>query len=816
MAAQPARRYTYCSVKTPNPRILSFSEDSIAASQQGEISTFSMGVKSESRIVHLDTVPTLGETQDVLLRRSLLAVHESGEVNCYSENLEKLEWSAAVRGGSKDQDGAVPVRVEHAVVTTVEQVRKSILKNREDVLATRNAGQKQTHGSLLLLVTSIDASGKRENALPQMQVFSIEAQNTELSGLVQKSRSQLQRLTSFSIPQPAETRCEKTRFSFHVDSGTLYQQTTDTVLVYDLNGSVPRLAHQARLGLEHISSCLRLSPTLVAITSTASVSIMSLPYCSLQAQVNLDAKSWRCGTAWNSNSGSTQHAAPQLLSYFRPLGLIVALNGRRLVAIQTSSISSGKGVSRKRNRGGLLVDSLGRGMSIDQRLPQRESSKNAIQDFGTYLPSSNVDAEWTHQRSTLDSFLSKGDINGFSDFLAPLVGIGVAETPQVDQRKISYLLNKLFKMQSDTERGDHEIAVAFWPAKICAWLMQKGLFTLDRVESALKHYQFLLLTSKLAQDSIISALGSWDPTLQVLASLLSSPAVIRPQELVHVLLTLTNSSQDPLDGAPNLLTNGPDHTSSISIQSPPQGPSPPPKPSEEIRTLILHLALTRLHPTPSKHLTQALQPLPPASLLQLVDLLRLALANAGWLSPYTSAPLTPPSTPPHSNPNSQIQQISHILTSVLDALGPTGWLLGSSAITSRSTGTDGSISANTINHMKAEISAALEGIEEATYLRGLLGEMLVCGKGALLPSASMSSNSKSQSQKREGAGGAIKPMSVPLEAESAFLPLGLKRAKAVPLTKVGAGGEVIRRSRRDIGRLKSRQVGKYSFERIVV
>ena len=49
------------------------------------------------------------------------------------------------------------------------------------------------------------------------------------------------------------------------------------------------------------------------------------------------------------------------------------------------------------------------------------------------------------------------------------------------------------------------------------------------------------------------------------------------------------------------------------------------------------------------------------------------------------------------------------------------------------------------------------------------------------------------------------------------LPLGLNLDKdRVPLTKVGAGGEVMRRSRRDIGDLKSRRVGEYSFERIVI
>jgi len=42
------------------------------------------------------------------------------------------------------------------------------------------------------------------------------------------------------------------------------------------------------------------------------------------------------------------------------------------------------------------------------------------------------------------------------------------------------------------------------------------------------------------------------------------------------------------------------------------------------------------------------------------------------------------------------------------------------------------------------------------------------------------------------------------------------RGRTISTHRVGAGGEVIRRSRRDVGRLKSRMVPKYSFERIFV
>lgn len=63
----------------------------------------------------------------------------------------------------------------------------------------------------------------------------------------------------------------------------------------------------------------------------------------------------------------------------------------------------------------------------------------------------------------------------------------------------------------------------------------------------------------------------------------------------------------------------------------------------------------------------------------------------------------------------------------------------------------------------------------------------------------------------------MKPMSITFnEKDSSLLPLGLKTAPVISTTKVGAGGELIKRSARDIGRLKSKMVGRYSFDRIVI
>jgi hypothetical protein len=141
----------------------------------------------------------------------------------------------------------------------------------------------------------------------------------------------------------------------------------------------------------------------------------------------------------------------------------------------------------------------------------------------------------------------------------------------------------------------------------------------------------------------------------------------------------------------------------------------------------------------------------------------------------------------------------------VDAVGAGGWLTGEARLVDG----DPFEAEDLIHSLKLEVSAALEGIEEAVYLKGLTAEMIRYGDGvqAALPKSS----SETQTEKRS------KPIVLPtIGQEIRTLPLGLKAEKQISLLKVAAGGAVYQRTRRDIGHLKSQKVGKYSRERIVV
>lgn len=325
--------------------------------------------------------------------------------------------------------------------------------------------------------------------------------------------------------------------------------------------------------------------------------------------------------------------------------------------------------------------------------------------------------------------------------------------------------------------------------------------------------------------------------------------------------------------------------------------SPSPEPGADVahdaHALIQH-CLSRLHSTPQSALQAALTtalPLP-SDLLALTEYLRLALARDGWFSRYLDSSAAKTSSSQERLPDAKrvecetdsyegpeksmfalapapIGATASLLNAAIDTLGTGGWLLqpmlpASSSRPPTSTGGEkGAIgdangktttaiastipfpapaaveatAGTTLSHMRAEISAALEGVEEAAYLAGMLGEILLYSKTVpKLPAQEQQQISTSLSPNGISALSLVKasskskPITVIADTTTHVgdnaLPLGLKASSmhsgggvmldAPDMFSVSGGGEVKLRSQRDVGRLKSMRVGKHTFERIII
>ena len=756
----------------------------IVGAGERELQAFTFDLKdSGSSIVKLETIAV--ESDDTVSLK-LLAVHKDGEIRCFSHDLQVEDWKTkAILGTS--------LHVEHASVLSIEQAAQSVLKNREDVLAKLGHAADLPSKRLLFLVTRTLTTLAGSETPLCVRIF-----------YIRNTLQPLQELLSLTLPEPTHPEATKFEYSWHCSSGTLFQNSSSFYAVYSLSGLVPHLSHHMPFGTRKPLSCLRMSPSLVALNTPSSVSILDIRYSSIQAEKKLE---------------SSPKRKARLLSYFAPLDVIVAIQGRKLLAFQISTNAEQPNGSQKRKRGSLLIDSIGHGSFFEKK--PFIFVKGASRPLGAQL--SNPREGWDRVKCKLDTLLQEKNLEEFESVMADQLGIGKSKDENLkahpisaaggilaDLRKVHYLLKTLFSIEQTRKPGSKDVViwslkVSWFPKSLCHWLIRRGLFSIEHIETSLKKTGALPAMESLKSGSFTQAIVDFDPSLIILQFILSSPVVLESEEIAHVLrhsMGVLNHPQS-IDRMRLLTSADGNDLDRGLLAADEDNPMDPPTPDGKITNALLESVLSRLNTISASKLTRALKSeLSTQELRSFVDLLRIELARGRWLSPYVEDTLEPAEDAQMDN--GQVCLIANLLNCAIDSLGAGGWIYGEPIDTSET--------ADTIAFMKAEISAALGGIEEAAYLKGMLGEILLYGK-----------TSESARAERHST---FRPNQQPLQIQSIFmaeaglersaLPLGLKTEQRILPKKAVAGGELVDRSKRDISRLRSRMVGKYTFDRITI
>lgn len=301
--------------------------------------------------------------------------------------------------------------------------------------------------------------------------------------------------------------------------------------------------------------------------------------------------------------------------------------------------------------------------------------------------------------------------------------------------------------------------------------------------------------------TLIQTLVDSKPSLRYLLQLLRSSVDLPPAELVHgmriVLDIARRYSQNPDSSLPETPKKG-----ELSIPTPSKQLSKPENPSVSktssysgAEALLINavacfnLTLARLQMLPRSVVTSDIRAiLSNSDTLAIIHHLRHALVMGGHTASFSSSSSN---GLPHGEevarsqsgkiPTLSLSTIVDMLIVCVDAVGPGGWI--SAAAFAGDSDTSDKVEASTlIAEVKSEVAAALAGVGEAVQLKGLLREMLRVGE-----STSSDSNSTAAD--------------------------GVLQGK----TKVSKStGEIRNRSTREIGYMKRRAVGKYSFERLEV
>ncbi|QSS65383.1 hypothetical protein I7I51_06225 [Histoplasma capsulatum] len=868
------RRQTYCAIEQPENQVQCFLDESTASAHNAlNISNTSFKLKdSQSPIVFLGIIPASLEAENQQDPFDVLVVHKDGRVRRLSPDLKTQKWNALPTTGI---ERSTTHEIQTAFLVAFDDARKSLFKKRQDIVAMvmgDEIGTESGKSSMLILVSR---PLHKENLLPSdfdVNIFSLPARAAE-DDFSTNHAKRLRHLMAIRLPNSEEQQTpfdpKSLHWSFHPNNSGLSLSFNNGFINYNISPYSPEISSHLILPNETFSSIMRISPQSVICASRSSIAIYNARYQTIQADLSL----MDISTAIAAKS-DTDRVPIVFVSYFSKLGIAIAIRGSALLGFDLSS-SHDRDASLKQSGDELLINALGKGIRLPSDSIRQMDAKrvNHMRLLGLSEP--DEAARWAEFKKQLEALAEAKDTVKFDNVIkdafcrAPVSGED--DKPKhlpssanfVDPDKVSFLLGKIFSSRvNDVDPKTSKLVVSFMPHQTFRWLINSHNLSLNSIRTALRQSMNSKQMPPIPSGSLVQALVDYERSIKLLLQVLQNPINLDPPELAHALKILLDfarfhqpRSEEEL---PTIITEAgrPSKENSPHITTP-ENQSKPTTTTPEIDTTItdvitgLNLSLTKLNGHPIHKVTQAIRSvLSNSDTVSIIHHLRHSLATGGYTSRFMEQSEGPLSSDPKI-PTLNLSTMVNVLTACIDAIGPSGWI--SAAAFAGAEDSEASLIAD----MKSEISAVLVGIEEATYLKGIVREFVRYAETATVGAGSGNRNNKenqadrtsptlprgSRLKRKERHNGAeiliydtdnVTVAEGLLNSDTQMLPLSLKRVQVAggagiagtSTTMVGEEvsrtkirkmtGEVVARTEREIGYLRRKAVGKYSFERIVV
>ncbi|KAF2398703.1 hypothetical protein EJ06DRAFT_496423 [Trichodelitschia bisporula] len=835
---QSARRYTYTAIQNRSNKlqIACFDEELQRAETSKPKTTFK-DLPSTSAVASIRVVPSYSFVNGREDSHDVIVIQEDGKTSCFSAALQDLLWQRDVKE-LVSVDGAEAVdtlNVVFADITDVRAAKKGLLQGREDVLAQLDAGDARTAEHTQILFVATQASGSSSDC-PNVHVFAV---RPRLSTTGQVSVPQ--HLLTWHIPanRLASPFAQTDSYFLQPASGHFYHLAGESIVTYDLTGLSPVITSELQSDTSSFGSFVRISSSLLLTASSTEYSVYDVKYGTVQATQRVSREPAVTGKK-RKHADIDSTTPPKLVSYFAKLGIAVALFERNLVAVQIGDNVSG---SKAQAKGITLADSLGKGTrwapAVSFRGEPIEPFANVLRD-STVLRTDEPSA-WKTAAENLERLARSEDIMGFDRAFAPEVGVHVhanAKTPKkaeeqeelvewtfpgerstkllgLFREKALFALRQIFQPSRPTSSDKLNAApvslrIQFYPPNVFHWLVRTGQLTSRLAGQALR-VEAGNEQLNLQPGAVVTAIVDYDPSLELLYTTLQAHPHLEIDDLVRtvqvIIQSLNNSTlslSDATLAATALALNNDDDVANGVIE--PEADAAMADLDHAVEVLetglplrgeSLRYALTKLNAFPVPQIVKALQTgLARQEIVFLIHILRIELADGGWTARYIDVgPVGAESGEPSDR---AITVIAKLLSCAVDAFGVNGWLVASSADPADALD-------EVLVSLRTEITAALEGIHEASFMQGLLVDFLRFAheNGPTLR--------QKKKQKKERT---LLPQTVEAEAENPVLPLGLKVPEGVADTTVDVTGKVLKKSKRQMGLELSMRVGQYSFERI--
>lgn len=767
----------------------------------GSSSTTQSIASTGSSVVYMSTTSS-GISNDLL---DLLVVRKNGEIQAFHGNDLSLQWTSPANAITKnDLEHNSSFTIQHCQKIDAYSASLGLFLGRDDVLATFPEPVTQEYNpDLLALVIS-------RHGLSKLHILSLPT-SSGLAG-VQKS---VQSIYSISLESDASAEYE-----LHAGTATLYANSNNTMSIYDLSNGTAKL--QTFKKFNHLSSYVRLSSSMMAAAVDGKVELYNPRFGAIQASSRIVTSGVK------RKSDDISSGTCRLVSYNKSQNTIYAIMDAELLAFVIDMRQDGANPRPL----GLLIDSISRGES-------------------------RIDAKDHKSMQELDQCIAENDLQEFERLMAEHLGIRrklkSLKKWQAKHEKHSGLQKQLeelsrplppwlldadairrtsksrawikFALQKVLIWEDGKLSFGFYPPNVVDWLFMLGAFTKSNIESALRQDLLASSTYEIPAGQMVAAIIEVDPSMTNLSAYLSL-SKLEASEIACAIRALMESlelfgieaPQNRLAIMDDVATTNGDNT----IEEQEEAANELEEAADEdialaefylgdgadVRNQALKTAIVRLHATPKGAAMQALKAIFTApEIIAFIYLLRFELAKGSWTSKYLDVNEFMDETDPQ---DSNIVLVSNLLNVCIDAIGSGGWLDGTAMLASG----DQFESEELIASLSVEVGAALTGIEESAYLKNLLGDVIRYGETMQRTKVRKFDSKSSNFDLNKKSG---RPLLLPQSGPAtAVLPFGMKAEQVISREKIGAGGEVSKRSARDIGRLKSQRVGKYSRERIIV
>jgi len=213
------------------------------------------------------------------------------------------------------------------------------------------------------------------------------------------------------------------------------------------------------------------------------------------------------------------------------------------------------------------------------------------------------------------------------------------------------------------------------------------------------------------------------------------------------------------------------------------------------RTRGLSVAFSKLAMCPAAATVQSFRRLfKPDEIVCLINVLRMELINDGWTRRYLDGSQDVDDEEAEAAPDGSIQLIAELMSRCIDSVGLGGWMAFDSMLAKGAIEEEESV--DFFHQVLTEVQVALEGVQEAVRLQGALGETVRFARRARASRKALNLSRGSILRSQE-------------------LPFGLKTDARISQDRVrGSGGEIVKRSSRQIGHFRSQKRTAYSVTRI--